>query len=133
MHRANSIFRSSLVCSLILSLGMVGFCSQPVAAIGHAECGKSATGATKIRTCCCANCDGRCGGACCRQNGTKPVPPAAPGRSNNEKHNTVVLVVEVGSLVEGNTDAGARHGDPSSFDGMQAVVSLQSQHVRIQT
>jgi hypothetical protein len=56
-----------------------------------------------------------------------------PSRGDNGKHNSVVLVVEVGSLVAGNNDAGARHGDPSSFDGLQAVVSLQSQHVRIQT
>lgn len=133
MQRANSIFRSTLICSLILSMGMVGFCSQPVAVIGHAACAKAAPGSTRVRTCCCANCDGRCGGACCRQNGTKPIPPQAPSRSDNSKQNTVVLVVEVGSLVAGNCDAGARHGDPSSFDGSQAVVSLQSQHVRIQT
>jgi hypothetical protein len=56
-----------------------------------------------------------------------------PSRSDDSKHNTVMLVVEVGSLVAAGNGAGARHGDPSSFDGSRAVVSLQLQHVRIQT
>lgn len=133
MQRAIAFFRRSILCSLILSLGMMGLCTQPVAAIGHAACSRPASDQTKVRTCCCANCDGRCGGACCKQNSTKPVSPQAPSRNEDSKHNTVVLVIEIGSLVEGSSSASAGHGDPSSFDGLQAVVSLQSQHVRIQT
>jgi hypothetical protein len=133
MQRANSIFRSGIICLLVLSMGAVGLCSQSLMAVDQASCGKAATGATTIRTCCCANCDGRCGGACCKQNSTKPVPPQLPSRSEDSKHNTVMLVVQVGSLVAGSNGAGVRQGDPSSFGGSQAVVSLQSQHVRIQT
>ena len=133
MLRANSILRSSLICLLILSVGMVGICSQPVLAGGHTSCGNTETGSTTVRSCCCPNCDGRCGGACCKQNSTKPVQPQCAGRSEESKHNTVVLVVEIGSLASSANAAGTRHGDRFSFDGSQAVVSLQSQHVRIQT
>jgi hypothetical protein len=132
MNRFAPIFRILLVGSLILSLGTVGFCSRPMmAAPGHA-CAR-AVDSQKGRTCCCPGCDGRCDGTCCQQQGSKPTAPSQPSRPGNEKDNLVVLAVQIGSLAVGNNGGTAAYRGTSSLDGAQAVVSLQSQHVRIQT
>lgn len=133
MQRTRTILRTSLICTLILGLGMTGFCARPVVAIAHHACGDAATSETHVRTCCCPNCNGRCSGICCQQQGPKPAPAPMPSRNDDGKHNPVLVIVQIGSLAAGTLVAGCRHVDASSFDGSQAVVSLQSQHVRIQT
>ena len=133
MQHIKTIFRASLVGSLIMSLAMVGFCSRPVVAVSYHACGKAASCETKIRTCCCPNCNGRCGGVCCKQNGSKPAPSPLSGRTASGKHNPVVLVVQVGSAADGCGEAGGPCRDASAFRGLPAALSLQSQHVRIQT
>ncbi|HEX4142307.1 MAG TPA: hypothetical protein VHY91_02050 [Pirellulales bacterium] len=45
----------------------------------------------------------------------------------------MTVIVLVGSLVAGSNHAGSQYSYGPSFDGTQTVVSLQSQHVRIQT
>ena len=132
MKRAAKITRSILIYSLILSLSSMGFCSRPVMAAPQHVCAKAAD-PLKAQTCCCPGCNGRCNGTCCQQQRSKPTPPSQPNRPGNEKDNLVVLAVEVGSIAVGNSGGAATDRSLTSLDGTQAVVSLQSQHVRIQT
>jgi hypothetical protein len=132
MNRAATITRSILIYSLILSLGSIGFCARPVMAAPQHVCAKSAD-PLKAQTCCCPGCNGRCNGTCCQQQRSKPTPPSQPSRPDNDKDNLVVLAVQVGSIAVGNSGGAAAYRSTTSLDGSQAILSLQSQHVRIQT
>jgi hypothetical protein len=132
MKRAAITIRSILIYSLILSLGSIGFCARPVVGAPRHICAKTAD-PLKAQTCCCPGCNGRCDGTCCQQQRSKPTPPSQPHRAGNEKDSLVVLAVQVGSIAVGNNDGASAHRSTASLDGSQAILSLQSQHVRIQT
>jgi hypothetical protein len=134
MKRAATIVRSILIYSLILSLSTLGFCSTMATPLFQPSCCKLTKSTPKTGGCCCPNCDGKCGGACCKKNGTHTPLNSAPVRDGSQDHNPVSLIAQTGNPTMGSLDLGGfRHGGTFILDGSQTVDSLQSQHVRIQT
>jgi hypothetical protein len=134
MKRTATIFRSILIYSLILSLSTLGFCSTMMTPLMQHSCCKVERVTPKTGGCCCPNCDGKCGGACCKKNGTNTSPNSSPLREGSQDHNPLSLIAQSGNpTISGHDLGGFRHGGTLFLDGSQTVDSLQSQHVRIQT
>ncbi len=117
---------------LVMSVSTVAVCTQAsFASLGSATSTERSSGGT----CCCGTADARCcGTACCVQQPSNQVPANPPARSGGEKEGGPVV-----GLVMLATSG--HNGDPANLgptaealhDGMHAVVTLQSRHVRIQT
>ena len=132
MFRQEKPIRVLAVALLVMSLSTAAVSTQASAASPSSS--PSAEGSPH-GTCCCGTADARCcGTACCVRQPSNQVPANPPARSGGEKERGPVVGIVV-------LATSGRDGDPGNLghtaeclhDGMHAVATLQSCHVRIQT
>ena len=95
---------------------------------------QAATAAVQKRVCCCGTPDGRCcGKGCCLTPASRPAPVNVPVRSESVQELATIALNVSAPLDAGDDDGHGRRAGAPDVAGMLSFLSLQSQHVRIQT
>ena len=73
-----NMLRLTLTGWLMCGTALMSFCAEQLAPLAVKSCCQ-ADAAPSVRQCCCSDCDGKCGGACCKKQGREPERPIDAG------------------------------------------------------